>query len=358
MASKAFDDAQIGTIHITADEATFADMVSHPLEEDRKAIKADFRFINSDTNYSAKEVKLKISRPSSRQFKKLSLRVKFEKGETFFERPIIKLRSQVYDPTFIRERIYFDALNSIGVRTTQGAYVRVYVNGKPFGFYMMVEDIEPPFLASTMHNGNPPSQLGSLYQMGSHITGLEATLLYQGPKTTDYHPQIYEMKNLGDNTEAEPMAQLIAFLKDLSEYDPTKTGGIKFWNARLDLESYLRSMVMEYLAGAWDAYWWKGNNYFLYYNPTLKVWQFIPTDFDSTFNDGNRADVYTTYKQFAASRLSRKGRDHPLITKLIYKNKEINARFEKILLEFTQKFFNLQVLNTRIDSYVQMIKEE
>ncbi|KAF9098411.1 hypothetical protein BGX27_000798 [Mortierella sp. AM989] len=358
--SKAFDDSQIATIHVTADPAIFEDMVAHPLE-DRKAIKAGFRYIGANTVYSAEEVKLKISGHGSRKFQKLSLRIKFddEKGETFFDRPIIKLRAQAFDPTLIREKLYIDALNSAGVPTSQAAWVRVYVNGKPFGFHLMVEDIETPYIRGTIHHGSSePEELGSLYQMGSHVLGQEATLQYAGPNTTDYHPEIYSNKNRGDNTKAEPMAQLISFFKDLQEYDPSLGGGIKFWNSRLDLDGFLRSMAMEYLGGAWDAYWWKGNNFFMYFNPTENRWQFLPTDFDSTFSDGNLKDVLTTYKQFAARRLARPGKDHPLITKLIYKNKEINLRFEQILFSLVKGVFNPNVLEPRINAYQKMIQDE
>ncbi|KAF9289182.1 hypothetical protein BGZ68_009880 [Mortierella alpina] len=364
-ASRAFDDNQIGTVHLTVDPAAFADMVANPLDEERKAIKASFRFINGDTVYSAAETKVKVSGHGTRKYKKLSLRVKFDedKGETFFDRPIIKLRSEVNDPTMIREKLYFDLLNSVGVPTSQGAYVRVYVNKKPFGFHLMAEDIETPFLRSAIHGGKlQTKELGSLNQMGSHVIGLEASMMYQGPKSVDYNPEIYSNKNLGDptkNTKEEPLAQFIQFLKELNDYAPSKTNGVKFWKSRLDLDGFLRSMALEYLGGAWDSYWWKGNNYFMYFNPTKNVWQFLPTDFDSTFSNGNRPDVDVIYKQFAASRLRRQGKDHPLISKLILaKDTDTNKLFEKILLDITKKVFNPTALNSRIDAYKVMIQEE
>ncbi|CAO3566552.1 unnamed protein product [Mortierella alpina] len=362
--SNAFDDDQVGVIHMEADPAAFADMMANPLDEERKAIKAKFIYVNDHMMYTAKEVKLKISGHGSRKFKKVSLRIKFdeEKGENFFNRPIIKLRSSSNDPTQMREKLYFDALNAVGVPTAQGAYVRVYVNKKPYGFCLMAEDIETPYIRNTIHGGSLEyNQLGSLYQMGSHVINYEATLLYTGSRSADYHPEIYSNKNLGDptkNTKEEPMTQLIAFLKDLYEYDPSMAGGEKFWRSRLDLDGFLRSMALEYLGGAWDSYWWKGNNYFMYFNPTKNVWQFLPTDFDSTFSDGARADVNVVYKQFAASRLRRAGKDHPLISKVIYKNTETNKLFEKTLLEITQKLFNPTVLNPRIDTIKAMIRDD
>jgi len=362
-ASKAFDDRQIATIHLKANPAEFDAMLKHPEATDWPPVKASFRFINSDTVYSSEYITIKVSGHGSRKYEKLSLRVKFDGAktggkDTFFDRPIVKLRSETSDPTLIREKLYFDTLNSVGSPTAEGAYVRVYVNNKPYGFFLMVEDIDAPFLRTTMQHDTHFKAVGSLYKMGSHVIGKEATLGYEGPSASNYDPGVYENKILGANTAAEPMAQLIQFFKDLQEFDPSKPGAIRFWKSRLDLDNFLRYMAMEYLGGNWDAYWWKGNNYFMYYNPARAIWQFIPTDFDSTFNDGNLPDVMTDYKHFAASRLKRQGKDHPLVSKLILKNKEINALFEEILSSIVKNVFKPEVLNPRIDAYVDMIKDE
>lgn len=363
--SMAFDHSQIATIHLTPDPNDFAAMVADSRNPSRRAINAGFRFISADTVYSVTRVKVKVSGRDTRYFKKLSLRIKFDEdnGETFFNRPIIKVRSGVFDPTMIREKLYIDILNAIGVRTTQAAWVRVYVNKKPYGFYVMVEDIEPPFLRGTMHHGNiQPMQLGSLYKLCDTrrpIPEDEATLQFAGSKTTDYNENVYENQNLGTNPTNDPMAQLILFLQDLHNRDPTLPGGVDFWNSRLNLDGFLRCMAMEFLGGTWDAYWYTGNNFFMYYNPTEAKWQFIPTDFDSTFSDGNRADVLTTpYKEFAKGRLARPGKDHPLVTKLIYEDQEIKAFFEQILLRIVNGVFNPEVLEPRINAYEKMIADE
>ncbi|KAG0308999.1 hypothetical protein BGZ99_001013 [Dissophora globulifera] len=359
--SKAFDHSQIATIHLTPDPNKFADMVADPVKN-KDSIMAGFRFISANNTYSVNRVKLKISGRDTRPFKKLSLRIKFDNGETFFNRPIIKMRSGVFDPTMIREKLYIDILNAVGVRTTQGAWVRVYVNGNPYGFYLMVEDIEPPFLRETMHHGNiQPMKLGSLYKCCDTRPippEDEATLQFAGSKTTDYNENVYENQNFGASPTNDPMAQLILFLQDLHNYDPTLPGGEAFWNSRLDLDGFLRCMAMEYLGGNLDAYWYSGNNYFMYFNPTEARWQFIPTDFDSIFSDDNHSDVLTTFMKFAESRLTRPGKDHPLVTKLIFRDKDINARFKQILLGIVNGVFNPEVLEPRISAYEKMITDE
>ncbi|KAF9309361.1 hypothetical protein BG003_009851 [Podila horticola] len=354
--SKAFDSSQIATIHLTAEPTMFADMINNAMDKEHKAIKAGFKFINADTVYSVKEAKLTVSGNSSRKFKKVSLRVKFndDKGETFFDRPIIKLRAEATDQTMIREKLYLDLLNSVGVASTQGSYVRVYVNGKPHGFYLMVEDIEEPFLMSTIHHGTirDKKALGSLYQMGR----TEAPMTYEGSSTSHYSPKIYTNKIRG--AEDKHMQQWISFMKDLQDWDPAAPGGVAYWNQRLDLDGFLRSMALEYLTGAWDGSWWRGHNFMMYYNPQREIWQFIPTDFDHTLNNGDRPDVHEPYKEFGLHRMNHKYMDHPMVTKLIYKNKDINKKFETILSTITQDVFNSRALDARIDAYEKQIEQD
>ncbi|KAF9979326.1 hypothetical protein BGZ73_000020 [Actinomortierella ambigua] len=410
--SKVFDPTQIATIHLLVDPAEFADMLANPLDEQRKPIEASFRFVNADTLYTADSVRLKMSGHGSRKFQKGNLHISLvpfndassEAGtgdgvvagdggssidgssgvdgsggidgssgvdgssssvssssssgdNTLFGQSEIKLRAEYLDPSMIRERLYMDLLQAADVTTYQGSYARLYVNGEPHGFYLMVEDLEAPFLMNTIHNGEiqDKAQLGSLFRMGS---GSPAPLVYKGRRTSSYKEVVYTNKVLGDNPAKDPMKQLIAFMKDLEEWDPASADGIAYWNERLDLEKYLRSMALEYLTGAWDSSWWRANNYMMYFHPTEHRWWFLPTDFDSSFGSADKADVATTYRHFAQTRLQRKNKDHPLVTKLIYKNKDINQRFETILATITHKMFNNRALDPRIDAYEKQIQED
>ncbi|KAG0050173.1 hypothetical protein BGZ83_005039 [Gryganskiella cystojenkinii] len=357
--SKAFDSSQIATIHLTADPKLVSDLFNHPMDREHAAISVGFKFINADTVYSVNQVELKISGKASRKYKKVSMRLKFDEnnGETFFDRPVIKLRAEYTEPTMLRERLYLDVLNSAGVVSTQGSYVRVFVNGKPHGFYLMLEDMAESFFMTTVHRGTIKNKetLGSLYQMGS---GGTATLAYNGPLAVNYSPKIYENKFHGDDPKDEPMKRFISFMKDLQDWDPAAPGGLTFWNQRLDLESYLHSMAIEYLTASGDGYWWNGHNYLMYFNPQRNVWQFIPTDFDHTFSDGNRPDVDTTYKEFAQSRMKQTATVRPLVSKLILQNKDINKQFETILRTITQMIFNNEALDARIDAYEKQIQED
>ncbi|KAF9921518.1 hypothetical protein FBU30_008416 [Linnemannia zychae] len=361
--SRVFDDSQIATIHLTVDQAAFENILHTPLEK-HDELSAGFMYINANTVYSVNSVKLRVAGRASRKYDKVSLGLEFdtEKGETFFNRPIIKLRAQRTDSSMMSEKLYIDVLNSAGVPTAQGSYVRVYANSKPVGFFLMVEDIESPFFMNTVHHGEikDPSALGSLFKINSGKlgSGRYSALTYEGAHTSNYDIGLYKNQILGDNPEKEPMKQLITFMKDLQDWNPASAGGIEFWNKHLDLQGFLRAMAVEYLTGAWDLFWFKANNYFMYFNPQLKVWQFIPTDFDHTFSSFGREGIDTTYKDYGYTLPNGKKPNIPLVDKVIYENKDTNREFEEILLAITKGVFNPEVLDARIDAYVDQIEDD
>ncbi|KAG0314708.1 hypothetical protein BG000_005455, partial [Podila horticola] len=162
--SKAFDDEQIATFHLMADAELFEAMLQAPMEA--HPIKANVRYINTKVVHNVDNVTLGLSGKSSMEFNKMAFKLEFDTAynQSFFSRPSIKLRSESSDPTMIREKLYIDMLNVMGVPTQQGAWVRLYVNSKPQGLYLMVDDIGKSFLKQTVHNGQTMER-GSLWQM-------------------------------------------------------------------------------------------------------------------------------------------------------------------------------------------------
>ena len=126
--------------------------------------------------HSQRNITFKIAGKSSREHSKQSYKFKFdttsaEEGgsdQSFFHRPNIKLRSMVMDPSMMREKLYIDMLNSLGIPTQQGAWVRLFVNNEPRGLYLMVDDIKKSFLKQTVHEGNATVERGTLMQMNAY----------------------------------------------------------------------------------------------------------------------------------------------------------------------------------------------
>ncbi|KAF8935894.1 hypothetical protein BGZ47_009741 [Haplosporangium gracile] len=77
--------------------------------------------------YSQTNITPKTAGKSSKEHQEQSFKFKFHYNQTFFHRPNIKLRSMAMDPTMKREKLYIDMLNSAGIPTQQGAWIRLFV---------------------------------------------------------------------------------------------------------------------------------------------------------------------------------------------------------------------------------------
>lgn len=89
-------------------------------------------------------MKLKVGGHSTRNWSKVPYKFTINEEnspEGLFGRFHLKLRSEATDPTMIREKMYNDMLESMGVATSQGAYVRFYINNLPAGIFLLVDDI-------------------------------------------------------------------------------------------------------------------------------------------------------------------------------------------------------------------------
>ncbi|KAF9420885.1 hypothetical protein BGZ94_009004 [Podila epigama] len=352
--SKAFKDDQIATLHLTGPAAAIDALNQNPSAE--VDAKVTVRFINAKTHYTQQNITFRTSGKSSKEFSKQSYKLKFDTdfNQTFFSRPNLKLRSMATEPTLIRERTYIDVLNAVGIPTQQGTYVRLYINSEPYGLYLMVDDIKKSFAKQTIHGGDDLVVPGSLCQMNAPTREQQASLIYSGPTGASYNSDAYISQNLGNNPPNEPLSQLIQFMSELQAFDPVTTPNpVEYWNSRLDLDGFLRNMALEYLMGAFDNYWMGGSNYFMYFNPTLGTsgkWQWVPTDFDGTFGQGATIDQAGSYKNFSAFTI-----DHPLVSKLIIKNTEINALFTNVLKEIVSTTFKPEAMYPRMEAMNAML---
>ncbi|KAF9319932.1 hypothetical protein BGZ91_004858 [Linnemannia elongata] len=357
--TKIFNDDEIATIHVTADAAQMATLNANPTasSKDIPDIRVTFRWIDHNEIYTQYNISFINSGKSSKEHRKQAWRFDFDTdyNQTFFSRPHVKLRSGASDPTMLREKTYIDLLNSAGIPTQQGQYVRLFVNNQPYGLFLMVDDIRKSFIKQTIHGGYPSIVSGSMVQMNAPGGNIEADLIYKGPTSANYD-EGYDIINIGNSPITDPLQQLITFMKDLQDFNPATTPNpIAYWNdTRLDLDGFLRCMALEYLTGAFDNYWRSGSNYFMYFNPTLGAqgkWQWIPTDFDGTLGNGYSGSTilsYQTWVDFAPN-------DHPLVSKLILNNTAINPHFEQTLKELVQTVFKPEALFPRIMAYNQML---
>ncbi|KAF9314518.1 hypothetical protein BG003_004103 [Podila horticola] len=352
-----FREGYIGSIFVEGDAAKFnyINKGGDALYPDPYKVKV--RYIGANDNIQINDVLFSsLSGESAREFAKLAYRLKFPKKNRLLDLSTLKLRSEETDATMMREKLYIDILNSIGVPTQQSAYVRLFYNNQPIGLFVAMEEMKKHWIKSVLHPDVKKIKPGALWKMDSSA-GLEGNLEWLGPTSKSYNiGDIYKNILPGNNPKDDVMKDLIQFMKILKDYDPKKVADpIAFWEQHLDLDVFLKSMAMEYLTGSWDSYWATGSNFQIYNDPITGKWTWLPADFDDTFGTSFNGEL-KSYR--AIPKKNDKGQESPLAQKLIMETPQINTRFEKILKEIVTYVFKPTALTPRMAAYKKMIEED
>lgn len=110
----------IPTLHIqTSDMSILTDRLLEDV-----SILANLTRIVDDSHEQFEHVKLELSGQTSRLFPKLSYSIQLDKKHDLHGYRRFKLRSCVTDPSYLREKVYYDVLRAAGVPTARASYVR------------------------------------------------------------------------------------------------------------------------------------------------------------------------------------------------------------------------------------------
>ncbi|OUM57234.1 carbohydrate-binding module family 18 protein, partial [Piromyces sp. E2] len=279
--------------------------------------------------------------------KKLSYKIsglKTDDDKELFGRTGLKLRAEYNDPSFMREKLYFDMLNAIGVPTSQGRHVRVFINQKPIGLFLMTDDFSNKhFLKSMFNNGKKYTVDNTVIKVNSG-----GSLSYKDAKN-NLNPYSYK----GDNENANKTKMLndilVPFMKDVDKYPSTK-------KLNLDIKAFLRSMALEFLAYGTDNYWMVQGNYFLFKDTAKDLWYFIDSDFDMTFGHGSPGEcIKTTLDNYVL--VKGNGSSRPLIDNIrsVSANNEYLKEAVKTIIKTV---FNINFAGERLDSFAELIKDD
>ena len=170
----------------------------------------------------------------------------------------LTLNNMVQDPTMLHETLGYRVYAAAGVPVPRTTYVRLAVNGEPYGLYVLVETIDQQFLARRFGNA----------------TGI----LYEGAYGSDLNEGDEEKFELDEGKDPDR-----AQLKKLIAAVAAPNDGVFYGPSPLiDTKSFLSMMAVQVLINDWDNYY-RSNNYRIYWNPATHRWFFIPTGIDQTF---------------------------------------------------------------------------
>jgi len=146
-----FDESYIPTIHMTG--KTVDQLMKKPTNKYFNIEKITFYLKNSKK--VASNVKIN---PKNWGFAKFQMRMQLNQKDNIEGRTLFKLRNGGEDPLNMRQLIYGNINQAIGIPTIKSVMVRVYYNKKPAGFYTLQEEAFSDSFVKAEFHGDPKTQ--------------------------------------------------------------------------------------------------------------------------------------------------------------------------------------------------------
>jgi len=281
-------------------------------------------------------------------------------------RYILKFRDNNEDPTFMRQILYSNIMNSLGYPTTQTVTARVYVNGRSVGYYVLQEEAaSESFVRSAFHgDGNGKFLITKTKELGH---------AFDCSTGADFHVTGNSFSSFKPSNSRYDTTRIKALAKAFDKLDPTDDDAVeKFEKEWFDVDSFFKAIAMQYLTGHFDSYWFDSTNYAMYNDPTQSTsdtfkFYFICQDWDYTFGL-NLSMPYVRYKDFVVRSYKdfvgipwkvrpNDAPDRVAINKLLA-NPKLQKRFETILKKIVTEVFNPVVLEKRLNALVERHRDE
>jgi hypothetical protein len=244
------------------------------------------------------------------------------------------------DPTQMREKLYADCLRAMGTYANQANMVRYFINGEGFGTFNMLDDVKYySFIRANFYAGNPPAQMGPLYD-GASGASWDVESDYGSFKPTKGSPE-----------GSEAIGQVAQAFKATNVKDDAS---IAKFNEVFDIDQFLRFMVMEVLAGSWDGYLMMQTNNGAYKDyANNNKWYYLGQDYDGSFGVNLPVDVLEwSYNDYTAK--------YPksVLYNGFLQNDKLRATFESYMVDTVKVLFNNGTLGKHITEYRKLIAHD
>ncbi len=323
---KLYDDSEVAIIEITISPESLEWIYSH-VRSDSMHI-ASLHFKNKWIDEVIDSIGFRLRGNTSRDAQKKSFKISFNeiiRGRKFYDVEKLNLNGEHNDPSIIRSKVCWDYYQAIGMESSRASHAAVYINGEYYGLYISVEHIDEEFLQKNFADDS-----GNLWRCI-----WPADLTYRGSNGSDYYPYAgidipYDLKTNIENYDYSKLAELI------SKINLTQTDSfVDSLETILVVPEFLKYIAMNVLVGSWDDYWSLMNNFYLYYEPSIKKFHLITYDYENTFGidwfdvDWANANPYNFPKA--------QNGDRPLADRIMQ-----NAQYRNLYTHFLD-FYNTKV---------------
>ena len=343
-----FQDLEVPRIDITMDQDSL-EILLHPSNTDSNhEYPASFKFTTSQGSEVIDEIGFRLRGNTSRSADKKSFKVSFnsfKSNQKFYGLEKLNLNGEHNDPSIMRSKLCWDFCNQLELPSSRANHIELYVNDAYKGLYINVEHIDEEFIKLRM-----PNTGGNLFKCL-----YPADLVYLGGDPVQYENlapwgrQAYDLKT---NTTENDYSRLAYFINVLNN---TPTNDFKCAIEEIfDVDSYLKAIVMDVLTSNWDGPIINKNNFYLYHDPVLDKFTYIPFDLDNTLGiDFFGVDwaIRNIYNWDAIAM------EYRPLYKEIMKMPEYRNRFSYYLENAINDFFSSQNLEAYLDIKLDLVKD-
>lgn len=344
-----YDDSEVAVIKISVAPEDLVWMYSNVHSDSLH--EATVHFSNALINETIEQVGLRIRGNTSRVSRKKSFKLSFNTfvpGRQFYDVDKLNLNGEHNDPSIIRSKLCWDHYQKSGMIAPRAAHCAVYINDVYYGLYISVEHIDDEFVKNHFADDS-----GNLWKCL-----WPADLTYRGPNPEDYHPywdetRPYELKTNKDEYDYTQLARLIDIINNTPEADFADS-----LEKVLVVAEVLKYAAMNVLTGNWDDYWFLKNNYYVYHDPAIDRFHWIPYDNDNSFGidwfnvDWTQVDPYT-YKNIEETQGNSPG-PRPLMENIMAQDQYRNL-YTHFLEFFRHNIMRLELWESHLDSLKTMI---
>jgi len=247
------------------------------------------------------------------------------------------------DPSFMREKLFFDVCKAANIPAPRANYANVYMNGTFWGFYDVVEQIDDQFLDWCIMEDS-----GNLFKAGDNFGGtdLAADLIYYGNQASDYAGR-YELKT---NETANDWADLISLIDYIN--NSTDAQFEFLFSSKFNHTNLLRSIALDNLFSNLDSYLNSARNYYVYHNMNTNKWEWIKWDANETFGLYSGGPGGGNLTQLAPNYV---GATRPLLTR-IFANEELYTQYQIQMCSLMNEFFNSTYMDAKADEIKALIQ--
>lgn len=222
---------------------------------------------------------------------KLPLKLNFNKfgAERFHLVDRLNLGNNVFDRSYMRERLASRTFEAMGVPVARTAYASVTVDERFLGVYTAVQQVDKLFLRQHFGEADHADD-GNLYKCVPNEIGT-CTMEWIDADPNSYHHAHscnigYEecglvLKTNQDDPAKNDYSDLVQLLDVLNNTD--NAGFSAAIEEVFDVDSFLRLTAANVVMSNFDSYFGRVNNFYLYHRPDTGKFVMIPWDLNMSY---------------------------------------------------------------------------